>query len=235
VTFYCQDTDMSTDSEPQSYTIADLARLADVTPRTVRYYVAQGLLPSPGTLGPGSRYGAGHLARLRLVRRLQRRHLPLAEIRRRLAALSDRDVESALREPEPSPPASDTASTALAYIHSVLGEPRPSSKRPAWPIKPPIEHPRFAVHAALRRGEVPAMGLTAAEPPTLAIAESPTLGTQLPPPGVPPHIPDRSQWDRISLVPDIELHVRRPSSRHLNKRIDRLVAVARELLEEDQP
>ena len=29
------------------YSLSDLARLADVTPRTVRYYVALGLLPSP--------------------------------------------------------------------------------------------------------------------------------------------------------------------------------------------
>ena len=75
------------------YSITDLARLSGVTPRTVRYYVAQGLLPSPEQAGPSTRYGEGHLARLRLIRRLQREHLPLAEIRARLAPLGDDEVE----------------------------------------------------------------------------------------------------------------------------------------------
>jgi hypothetical protein len=52
-----------------------------------------------------------------------------------------------------------------------------------------------------------------------------------PAPETPPA--DRSQWDRVVLVPDVELHVRRPLTRHLNKRVERLIAIARELLEED--
>jgi hypothetical protein len=35
------------------------------------------------------------------------------------------------------------------------------------------------------------------------------------------------------LAPDVELHVRRPLTRPLNKQVDRLVTIARELLEED--
>ena len=46
-------------------------------------------------------------------------------------------------------------------------------------------------------------------------------------------ISDRSQWDRVRLTPDIELHIRRPLSRLQNKRVDRLIAIARELLEEN--
>ena len=44
---------------------------------------------------------------------------------------------------------------------------------------------------------------------------------------------ERSQWERVVLAPDVELHVRRPLSRTQNKRVDRLVTIARELLEED--
>jgi hypothetical protein len=40
----------------------------------------------------------------------------------------------------------------------------------------------------------------------------------------------RSQWDRIALTPDVELHVRRPLSRPDNKRVERLIAVARQIL-----
>ncbi len=45
--------------------------------------------------------------------------------------------------------------------------------------------------------------------------------------------PDRAQWERISLDPDIEIHVRRPLSRLQNKRVERLISIARQLLEED--
>ena len=64
----------------------ELAEQAGVSPRTVRYYIALGLLPSPGRLGPGTRYGRDHLDRLRLVKRLQEERLSLAEIRRRIEA-----------------------------------------------------------------------------------------------------------------------------------------------------
>jgi hypothetical protein len=45
--------------------------------------------------------------------------------------------------------------------------------------------------------------------------------------------PTRSQWDRIVLAPDIVLHVRRPLSRLQNRAVDRLIGVARQLLEEE--
>jgi DNA-binding transcriptional MerR regulator len=187
------------------YTLQDLADLAAVTPRTVRYYVAQGLLPSPGKLGPGATYGEGHLARLRLIRRFQRDHLPLAEIRSRLAALDDAMVEELL-DATPTEPAQDSASE---YIRRVLG-------RPDQPAAAEVAAP----YPSLRRSILSAAPVTPAAPARPDL-ESPTA--------------DRSQWDRIVLVPDIELHVRRPLTRHLNKRVERLIAIARELLEEDQP
>ena len=38
------------------YTLTELADLAGVTARTVRYYISQGLLPSAGRSGPGAKY-----------------------------------------------------------------------------------------------------------------------------------------------------------------------------------
>jgi hypothetical protein len=60
------------------------------------------------------------------------------------------------------------------------------------------------------------------------------------PPGFVPSPPqpapiERSQWDRVALSPDVELHIRRPLGRTQQKQVDRLVAIARELLEEDRP
>jgi hypothetical protein len=42
----------------------------------------------------------------------------------------------------------------------------------------------------------------------------------------------RSHWERISLDPDVELHVRRPLTRTANKRVERLITIARQLFEE---
>src|SRR5215218_4161016 len=110
--------------EDERYTLTELADLAGVTPRTVRYYMSQGLLAAVGQSGPGAKYGADHLARLRLIRRLQAEHLPLAEIRRRLEGLDDATIaELAGVEPLTAP-----ADSALDYLRAVLA---PQDARPA--------------------------------------------------------------------------------------------------------
>ncbi len=82
---------MDSASDVDGLSLTELARRADVTPRTVRYYIAQGLIPAPPA-GPGQHYGTGQLQRIALIKRLQREHLPLAEIRSRLSALDDASV-----------------------------------------------------------------------------------------------------------------------------------------------
>ncbi len=99
------------------YSLTELADLAGVTPRTVRYYLAQGLLPAVGQTGPGSKYGADHLDRLRLIKRLQAEHLPLAEIRHRLEGLDPETIRDLAGSPEPAPP----PDSALDYLRTVLG------------------------------------------------------------------------------------------------------------------
>ena len=100
----------------QEYSIGELADLAGVTPRTIRYYVSIGLLPSPGQAGPRTRYTDGHLKRLRLIRHLQRGHLPLGEIGARLQGLDDEAVEAALdADAGPAP------DSALEYINQLQG------------------------------------------------------------------------------------------------------------------
>lgn len=213
------------------FSLAELTDLADVTPRTIRYYIAQGLLPPPVGGGPASRYSIGHLERLRLIRELQRQHLPLAEIRNRLERLSDEEV-GALASSLDRRQAETAPGSALDYIRTVLGTPpraapvpgrtsipAPAPPRPAPAIPPvparPTPAESAAPHAAVREVMAPD-----AEPPA---GPQPAPAAQA----------ARSQWERIALAPDIELHVRRPLSRLQNRAVDRLVAVARQLLEED--
>ena len=67
--------------EPR-YAIGDLAELADVSRRTVRYYVQEGLLPAPLGVGRGNHYGREHLDQLLKVKALQEKGHTLDEIRR---------------------------------------------------------------------------------------------------------------------------------------------------------
>jgi DNA-binding transcriptional MerR regulator len=62
-------------------TIDELAREAGVPTSTVRLYQAKGLLPRPTIRGRVGYYGPGHLARMRLVARLQQRGFSLASIK----------------------------------------------------------------------------------------------------------------------------------------------------------
>jgi DNA-binding transcriptional MerR regulator len=212
-------------TEP-AYSIADLASLAGVTPRTVRYYIAQGLLPGPEQVGRGATYGEAHLARLRLIRRLAREHLPLAEIRSRLEALSDAEV---LELEPPAPPEPPPFDSALEYLRAVLEGGSQTTHQL-----------RIAEPTPLRRLESPIPPAVLASPALAADEMDVGLADESKPasPG-PDTEPEpaltRSQWDRVSLAPDIELHLRRPLSRHQNRRVERLIAIARELLKEDQP
>lgn len=103
---------------PSLFDLKELCHQAGVTPRTVRYYIQYGLLPAPGQPGPGARYGRNHLARLRLIRRLQDRHLPLSEIRAQLDGMDEATLEQLSERP-----ASPSSQSALGYIEDLLQSP----------------------------------------------------------------------------------------------------------------
>ena len=196
--------------------VFDLNKLSDhagVTPRTVRYYIQQGLLPSPGSPGPGAKYHEGHLLRLQLIRRLQKEHLPLSEIRKQLESMSDDDVGRALQTPS-------VRSPVVEYVQRVLSEKselRPSVRHERRPSAREVRQPRPS------------------DAPREQAFEMLSAESRLEPGPPPPAAAERSQWDRVSLTPDIELHVRRPLARSQNKIVEKLLDYARRLLEEDTP
>ena len=161
-------------ASPTPLDLPELADRAGVSIRTVRYYIQQGLLQEPEARGPGAHYTEEHLDRLLLIKRLQKEHLPLAEIRK---AIQSGAAEAAVPR------------SARDYVRSVLGKQQSVSE---------------------------VMSLSS--PPMLQQPEEPV----------------RSQWERITLAPDIELHLRRPLSRGMNKKVDRLLDIARDIFEEDQ-
>jgi DNA-binding transcriptional MerR regulator len=73
------------DSGDTEYTLAELAEKSGIPGRTIRYYIARGILSEPARRGRGACYTAGHLKQLEGIRRLQDKGLTLAEIERKSA------------------------------------------------------------------------------------------------------------------------------------------------------
>ena len=96
-----------------SYKLDELAAAAGVSPRTVRYYVQRGLLPAPAFRGRDTAYSDEHLLRLRAIKRLQEKFLPLDAIQAELEKSSREELKELAavggkpRPPEPIPGADD--------------------------------------------------------------------------------------------------------------------------------
>ncbi len=193
------------------HTINELSALSGLPVRTIRYYLAQGLIPAAGKEGPATRYPDATLARLRLIAKLRDAHQPLAEIRKRLALLSDAEVLELMAtpdEPEPEP-----AGSALDYVRSLLGgaDQLEAFAEPSASAPPTMAFLSKQVHSDISLPAAP------------------------PGPGDKPSLGQRSAWEHVVITPDIELHLRRPLSRRDNRMVERLIAFARQLQGEDKP
>jgi len=74
------------DTTRTEFSLQALAARTGVASRTIRLYIATGLLPGPLRGGRCAAYGPEHASRLEEIRSLQREGLTLREIARRLAA-----------------------------------------------------------------------------------------------------------------------------------------------------
>jgi len=92
-------------ADSSRFTISELAEAAGTTPRTVRYYTAEGLLPPPDSRGRFAIYSTEHLDILVLINRLKQAFQPLNAIRERLNGLKAADIRSILSRAEGRPPA----------------------------------------------------------------------------------------------------------------------------------
>lgn len=129
---------MSTRKTQTEWKLAELAEEAGVSPRTVRYYVQRGLLPAPPFKGPDTVYGEEHLLRLKAIRVLQARFLPLDAIQAELQRLSPDELRT------------------LAGADATLAPPAyapPGAPVPLC-VPPPVVSPRPAVMARYQRWEL---------------------------------------------------------------------------------
>jgi DNA-binding transcriptional MerR regulator len=66
-------------------TLAELADASGLAARTIRFYIARGLLDGPVKAGRGAAYTPDHLTRLEKIKKLQAKGRMLSEIGRSLA------------------------------------------------------------------------------------------------------------------------------------------------------
>jgi DNA-binding transcriptional MerR regulator len=207
--------------------LAELTEAAGVSARTVRYYVAEGLLSPPVAAGAKSFYSRGHLDRLRLIARFKASYLPLKEIRRRLAALDDAGVRAQLVEPLHGADASagEERDSAASYVGRLLQpspRPLPASPFPSSATMPPSMPPSgpagsyYALMTPFESAEVASRELGASQLEDFeATAE--------------PMIDDHGAWRRVSLGHDAELLIREEAYRRQRDRVEWLVTWARKV------
>lgn len=117
----------------EQYLISELAEKAGVSVRTIRYYISEGLLPSPDVRGRYSYYDESYLKRLEMIRRLKDTHMPIREIKLKLDSSTDEELEAFLALYERT---TTKAMPALDYIHEVQASypaPRSAKIRTATP------------------------------------------------------------------------------------------------------
>ena len=143
----------------QTWKLEELAQQAGVSARTVRYYVQRGLLPAPVFRGRDTVYSGEHLLKLKAIRRLQERFLPLDAIHRQLENCSHEALCALITAPDevhsPTPAVEQQlqASLAAPVPPQTTASPHGTSERwQRWVLAPGLElHLSESADAATRR------------------------------------------------------------------------------------
>jgi DNA-binding transcriptional MerR regulator len=186
--------------DERGLSIEDLAGAVGTRVRTIRYYIAEGLLPGPDGRGKTASYGEDHLSRLRLIRQLSDRRLPLTEIRERLSRLSANEVRSLLAEESAHSAELDRAARSPSpreYISALLRQ---------------AQAPRIAPEAS-RVPAVPPVAPTSS-PTSRPVARRGSTSSGL------------ATWQRWELAPGVELHLRADAQTQYHQLIARLLRAA---------
>ena len=99
-------------NDQQTFTLDEIAALAELPRRTVRYYIQTGLIDRPQGVGKGAFYTQHHIEQLVLVRKWQ------------LAGLSLEKIGDVLKQQAsgPLPPTPRRSGTVEVWSHLVVAE-----------------------------------------------------------------------------------------------------------------
>ncbi|MFL5761960.1 MAG: MerR family transcriptional regulator [Thermomicrobiales bacterium] len=198
--------------EERRYSLSELTEAAGVSPRTVRYYIGEGLLPPPVAAGPRSHYTDDHLVRLKAIGKMKDAYLPLREVRRRLNQLNDDQLTrlatgqlpdtSAISMPaEQRSVRAEPLESAAEYIARAMYQPAPASEELGEPAPPsPLLMGKYEFHAFVDPVENP---VTAAE--------------------------EGSSWRRIQLGAEAELLILEEAYQRNHDRVEWLINWAKKV------
>ncbi|HEY8589425.1 MAG TPA: helix-turn-helix domain-containing protein [Naasia sp.] len=184
--------------------LAELAEASGLQPRTIRSWVAQGLLAGPLSRGPNARYPADTLERLLAIRAMRERlGMPLSVVRQELLVASAETLRAhsgtaADLAPEASPSPPPDGASALEYLSNLR------ALTGALPL---------ASSAA-----APARGFEALERQLDEGSSSPARKARA------------EEWLRVPVTPDIELTIRGPLDPAQRARVERCADLIRDIL-----
>ena len=187
-------------TETARYTIGKLAAAAATTPRTIRYYTAEKLLPPPLTEGRVAVYTESHCSRLRLIQRLKNAFLPLDAIRSRIADLTDAQVENLLADSADAPENSALSETEKRLQMQIQAAETRSERSGAEYVAQILAVSGQAVEADAPSEPKSKRALLVS--PVFRPTELETKRVEI--------AEGREIWERISLRNGAELHVRVP-------------------------
>jgi len=171
----------SNKQEPGSLSLKELCSEAQVTERTVRYYIQESLLPPPEGTGFSARYTSEHVLRLKIIKRLKEDYLPLAEIRRRLEGTKLAELERLVLPEEIDITSQKETSEAKRYLDNLLA-------------------PRHGAKAAISQKNGPAEYIGQLIP-----APTPKFASQV---GISERATglNEENWVRVKIIPEVEIH-----------------------------
>jgi|GEM_PF-614419 len=192
-------------SEEYAMTTAELAERAGTTKRTIRYYLAEGLLPPAGGTSTRLEFQRDHEVRLRLIQHLQAAGIKLAAVKGILARHSPEELEGLVE----------------AFDR---GE-HPAIEEGTVPPRPVVESlretPLSLLYGTVRESKADLPYLTGAgddhepAPAGPATAEASFPWASEVPGGL---------WHRIRLADEVEMLVRAPLDPHRKPAVEQVVA-----------
>lgn len=221
---------------PEELSLAELADASGLHPRTIRSWVAQGLLPGPLSRGPAARYPGDQLERILAIRTMKELHgMSLADIRQelliapadRIAALAQKapavapEQSGAMSSPPapPTPPDADP-DAALDYFRALMAGPVSMSR--VHESRPAFGQAMMRVGSDTPASEPPkrASGFEALEQRLLQSAtRAPTERR-----------PRAEERLTIEITPDVELSVRGKLDAEQRARLERCAELMRDIL-----
>jgi len=210
----------------QELTLAELADASGLQSRTIRSWVAQGLLPGPLTRGPAARYPADQLERILAIRTMKDLlGMSLTDIRRELLVATAEQIQAWATKaagiaPE-SPKSSATSepadpAAALDYFRSLRAPASTARFGMAMSVRETESAPSYGADPKQRTS-----GFVALERRLIETGARPTAGRNA----------RSEQWITIGITPDVELSVRGQLDPEQRARLERCAELMRDILQ----